>query len=155
MGCYSKRSYACLLPWRFRPFDGPPAWGQKRPLEPGRAVVNPPVLQQVPMDLERYLAEGYSIHGPAKLDSVTPQGLVFPGEHEQKGLEISLANKAVVVMDQAGNTGNLRALVPGTAVTVCYRNGPGCHLYRYPPGKEVRSCALVIEEPVIFGPWPL
>jgi hypothetical protein len=98
-----------------------PAWAQKKAVEPGRAVVNPPVLQQVPMDLERYFAEGYSIYGPAKLDSVSSKALVFPGEHDQKGLTISLLNKAVVVMDQAENAKSLRALGQGVSVIVCSR----------------------------------
>ncbi len=99
-----------------------PAWAQKKATEPGRAVVNPPALTEKAMDLDRYFAEGYSIHGPAKLHSVTAQALVFPGRDEQKGFEISLANKAVVVMDEAGNARNFSALGPGVTVTVCYRN---------------------------------
>jgi len=39
----------------------------------------------------------------------------------QKGLEISLANKTVVVMDPSGTVRKLTALGPGVPVIVCHR----------------------------------
>ncbi len=98
---------------------GHPAWAQKASGQQERSVVSPPSSTPGPIDLDRYFAEGYSIHGPAALDSVSARVLVFPGRHGQKGLAISLANKAVVVMDAAGNLRSFSALGPGVSGILC------------------------------------
>ncbi len=100
---------------------GPPVWGQKAPVPQERATVSPPRVQEGTIDLDQYVAEGYAIHGPYVLQSVSPKALVFPGRNGKKGIEISLANKPVVVMDAAGNIKSFSALGPGVSVLVCYR----------------------------------
>jgi hypothetical protein len=113
----------CLLAaFVFSALNGPPAWAQKAPVQQERSVVTPPPSPAGPIDLDRYFAEGYSIHGPAVLDSVSARALVFPGRQGQKGLTISLANKALVVMDSTGNVRNFSALAPGVSVLVCHRS---------------------------------
>jgi hypothetical protein len=108
-----------LIALAFSSAYGQAARTQQKGSEPGRAVVNPPVVQQVPMDLERYYGEGYSVHGPAKLHSVNAQALVFAGEHGKEGLTVRLANKTVVVLDEAGNSRKFSALGPDVTVAVC------------------------------------
>jgi hypothetical protein len=74
-----------------------------------------------PLHLDWYIAARYSIFGPAKLASTTSQRLVFPGEHGKPGVTVSLSNKTVSVMNEAGTAEPLSSLVPGTNVVVCYR----------------------------------
>jgi hypothetical protein len=99
----------------FSALYGPPAWAQKT------AAVIPQPVSKGPIDVDQYIAAGYSVHGPQMLESVSAQALVFPGMTGQKGLEIGLRNKAVVVLDAAGNTSRLAALGPGVSVLVCHR----------------------------------
>jgi hypothetical protein len=110
------RVLICLLAALvFSALYGPPAWAQKT-----GAVVSVSTAKET-IDVDQYLAEGYSVHGPMMLESASAKALVFPGLTGQKGLEISLTNKAVVVLDAAGNTSRLAALGPGVSVLVCHR----------------------------------
>jgi hypothetical protein len=106
----------CLLAvLAFSALYGPPAWAQKT------AVAIPPVISTGPTIVDQYIADGYSVHGPQALESVSAQALVFPGLTGQKGLEISLVNKAVVVLDAAGNASRFSGLRSGVSVRVCHR----------------------------------
>ena len=80
-----------------------------------------PVSVPGPMQLNWYIAARYSIYGPARLASVDSKGLGFPGAYEMPGATISLANKTVSVMNEAGASVPFSALTPGTNVIVCDR----------------------------------
>ncbi len=69
-----------------------------------------------------YIAAGYSIFGPAQLASVTSSSLVFPGEFGTPGLTVTLSNKTVSVLNEAGASVPFSILGPGTNVIVCYKN---------------------------------
>jgi len=75
-----------------------------------------------PMQLDWYIASRYSIYGPASLSSVDSKTLAFPGGYGIPGVTISLANKSVSVMNEAGATVSFTSLKPGTRVVVCDRS---------------------------------
>jgi hypothetical protein len=75
-----------------------------------------------PLHLNQYIAACYSIFGPARLASLTSQSLVFPGELGNPGVTISLANKTVSVMNEAGASLPFSTLGHGVSVIVCYRS---------------------------------
>ena len=75
-----------------------------------------------PLHIGHYIAARYSIFGPAQLASVSSSSLVFPGEFNNPGLTISLANKSVSVLNEASATVPFSTLAAGTRVIVCYRN---------------------------------
>ena len=75
-----------------------------------------------PMQLDWYRAARYSIYGPASLFSVDSKGLGFPGGYGIPGKTVSLANKNISVMDEAGAPVSFTSLKPGTNVLVCDRS---------------------------------
>jgi hypothetical protein len=99
----------------FSSLCGDPAWAQKA------SAVSTTSSAKGTIDVDQYIAEGYSVHGPMELESASAKALVFPGLTGQKGLEISLVNKTVVVLDAAGNASTLLAVKAGVSVLVCHR----------------------------------
>jgi hypothetical protein len=74
------------------------------------------------MQLNWYIAARYSIFGPARLASVSSSSLAFPGGYGIPGPTVSLVNKAVSVMNEAGASVPFSALGPGTNLIVCDRS---------------------------------
>jgi hypothetical protein len=74
------------------------------------------------MQLDWYIAARYSISGPVRLASVSSSSLSFSGGYGIPGGTLSLANKAVSVMNEAGVSLPFSVLVPGTNVIVCDRS---------------------------------
>ena len=101
------------------------AWGQqaapKASTQSLQSLQSLPAFVPGPMQLNWYIAAGYSIFGPARLASVNSKGLGFPGAYEIPGPTISLANKTVSVMNETGASVPFSALTPGTNVIVCDR----------------------------------
>ncbi len=81
-----------------------------------------PVSVPGPMQLNWYIAARYSIFGPARLASVSSSSLAFPGGYGIPGPTVSLVNKAVSVMNEAGASVPFSALGPGTNLIVCDRS---------------------------------
>jgi hypothetical protein len=94
---------------------GVPAWAQKT------VSVSSTTSTKGTIDVDQYIAEGYSVTGPTMLESVSSEVLVFPGLTGQKGLEISLRNKTVVTLDATGKASRFAALGKGVSVLVCHR----------------------------------
>jgi hypothetical protein len=110
------RALICLLAALvFSAQYGAPAWAQKT------ASVSSTTSTKGTIDVDQYIAEGYSVTGPTMLESVSSQALIFPGLTGQKGLEISLRNKAVVALDATGKASSFATLGPGVSVLVCNR----------------------------------
>ena len=105
------------------------AWSQQTP--PKASSQSPQSLQSLqslpvsvpgPMQLNWYIAARYSIFGPARLASVSSSSLAFPGGYGIPGPTVSLVNKAVSVMNEAGASVPFSALGPGTNLIVCDRS---------------------------------
>ena len=101
------------------------AWGQqtapKGSTQSLQSLQSLPVSVPGPMQLNWYIAAGYSIYGPARVASNNSKVLGFPEAYGIPGPTISLANKSVAVMNQTGASVPLSALTPGTNVIVCDR----------------------------------
>jgi hypothetical protein len=99
------------------------AWAQAKPPTAPAAKTQTQQLTELPtgiVTVDQLIAQRYSCFGPARIDSISPQAIVFGGEHGQTGLTINIAGKPMTVMDEAGNKKTV-ALRSGTLVTVCSR----------------------------------
>jgi hypothetical protein len=98
-------------------------WAQAKPPTSSGAKPQTQQLTELPtgpLTVDRLVTLRYSCFGPARIYSISPQAIVFGGEHGQTGLTINIAGKPMTVMDEAGNKKTV-ALRSGTYVTVCSR----------------------------------